>query len=71
MKKHNTFSKVLAYIALFAIIVSIIGTWIIFIMSSSQQQPVQTTDTPTLTIEQLQEMLWTGSEIENIPLEQE
>ena len=60
-KKKNIFAKVMAAVALFAIVVGIVGTWILVIVNSFSSPSINETE---ISSEELQKI------VENLPEEE-
>ena len=68
-KKKNLFAQVMAWLALFAIVIWIVGTWILVLFSSGQQTGYGE-QTQTLSQEELQRIIdQTSVEVNADPVE--
>ena len=68
-KKKNLFAKIMAWLALFAIVIWIVGTWILVLFSSGQQTGYGE-ETQTLSQEELQRIIdQTSVEVNTQPVE--
>ena len=68
-KKKNLFAQIMAWLALFAIVIWIVGTWILVLFSSGQQTGYGE-ETQTLSQEELQRIIdQTSVEVNTQPVE--
>jgi len=68
-KKKNLFAQIMAWLALFAIVIWIVGTWILVLFSSGQQTGYGE-ETQTLSQEELQRIIdQTSVEVNAQPVE--